>query len=158
MSEKHTGTGRTQVTGLFALIGLGFVLLLIAFSSRNSDRVDPYRENDSGTLVGEVIQVSVRNGCGVSGLAGELTHYLRQQGFDVVEVGDHTSFDLEQSMVYDRIGDLESARKLAVAVGLPEDRVFQDIDPEEYLDATIVIGKDYEHLTPFKTLSQTMNQ
>ena len=137
----------------YLLLGVLAIVLGIVLVSRSfTHRVDPYRENNTGQLVGEVIQVSVRNGCGVSGLAGDLTQYLRKNGFDVVEVGDHTSFDEEQSIVYDRIGDLESAKKLAAAVGIPEERVIQDIDQEEYLDATIIIGKDYETLTPFKTL------
>jgi len=136
--------------GLFLLGALALVLVIVFVSRSFSGGIDPYRENNTGQLVGEVIQVSVRNGCGVSGLAGDLTQYLRKNGFDVVEVGDHVSFDEEQSIVYDRIGDLESAKKLAAAVGIPEDRVIQDIDADEYLDATIVIGKDYESLTPFK--------
>lgn len=149
MSEEQTGP---QSNG-FLIFGVLAIVLAIVFVSRGfTNRVDPYRENNSGQLVGNVIQVSVRNGCGVSGLAGDLTQYLRKNGFDVVEVGDHTSFDEEQSMVYDRVGDLESAKKLAAAVGIPEERVLQDIDLDEYLDATIIIGKDYASLTPFKTL------
>lgn len=139
-------------TGLLLFGVLAIVLGIVLVSRSFTPSVDPYRENNTGQLVGEVIQVSVRNGCGVSGLAGDLTQFLRKNGFDVVEVGDHTSFDEEQSIVYDRIGDLESAKKLAAAVGIPEERVVQDIDLEEYLDATIIIGKDYETLTPFKTL------
>ena len=139
-------------TGFLIFGVLAIVLGIVLVSRSFTQGVDPYRENNTGQLVGEVIQVSVRNGCGVSGLAGDLTQYLRKNGFDVVEVGDHTSFDEEQSIVYDRIGDLESAKKLAAAVGIPEERVVQDIDLEEYLDATIIIGKDYETLTPFKTL------
>ena len=149
MSAEQTGPSPKG----FLLFGvLAIVLGIVLFSRGLTQRVDPYRENNTGQLVGEVIQVSVRNGCGVSGLAGDLTQYLRKNGFDVVEVGDHTSFDEEQSIVYDRIGDMESAKKLAAAVGIPVERVVQDIDLEEYLDATIVIGKDYETLTPFKTL------
>ena len=126
-------------------------LLYVAVTQAFSTRTAPYRTAENTMLVGDVIQVSVRNGCGVTGLAENMTHFLRKKGFDVVEVGNLPAFDQEYSMVYDRIGDLESAKKLAVAVGLPEDRVAQDIDPEEYLDATIVIGKDYTTLTPFKT-------
>lgn len=148
MSTEQTGSSQTG----FLLIGFLAIVLVIVLVSRSfTGRVDPYRENNTGQLVGNVIQVSVRNGCGVSGLAGDLTQYLRKNGFDVVEVGDHTSFDEEQSMVYDRIGDLESAKKLAAALGIPEDRVVQDIDLDEYLDATVIIGKDYKLLTPFKT-------
>ncbi len=80
-----------------------------------------------------------------------MTQFLRKKGFDVVDVGDHDSFDLEYSVVYDRIGDIESARKLAKAVGIPPERVVQDIKLDEYIDASIVIGLDYAQLTPFKS-------
>ena len=152
MSSEQKEPNKPATAPFLVLIGTGVLVLLLAFFFRGEgENVDPYREQNTGQLVGEIIQVSVKNGCGVSGLAGELTQYLRKHGFDVVEVGDYTSFNQEYSFIYDRIGDLESARKLAEAVGLPEDRVIQEIDEEEYLDATIVIGKDYSTLTPFTT-------
>ncbi len=152
MSTRKTASDRPRIHVALIVFGLAVAFVLIVLAVRTSSTsVDPYRANTATPLVGEVIQVSIRNGCGVSSLAGEMTQYLRQHGFDVVEVGNHTSFDQEQTVVYDRIGDLESAQKLAAAVGLPADRVVQDIDPEEYLDATIIIGKDYVTLTPFRT-------
>jgi hypothetical protein len=75
--------------------------------------------------------------------------YLRRRGFDVVEVGDYRSFDEERSKVIDRVGDLETARKVANALGIPEDQVLQEIRLDYFLDATIVIGKDYATLRPF---------
>jgi hypothetical protein len=110
--------------------------------------VDPIREENPGRFVGDVLQVQVLNGCGVSGLAASVTAYLRRQGFDVVEVGDR-GLDQEQTILYDRIGDREAATKIANALGLDAERVVQEIRPEEFLDATVVIGRDYATLKPF---------
>ncbi|MDZ4699367.1 MAG: LytR C-terminal domain-containing protein [Rhodothermales bacterium] len=136
-----------------SLIVLGGAVLILLFSLLTRllfPASDPAREDNPGHFVGQVLQVEVRNGCGVSGLASTMTTYLRRRGFDVVEVGDSPDFDQEFTMVYDRVGDLEAARKLAQAIGIPEERVVQDINPEEFLDASVVIGNDYATLKPFQ--------
>jgi len=65
-------------------------------------------------------------------------------------VGDYTSFDVPYSMVIDRVGDLEAARKVAAVLGIPEERVRQQIQPDLFLDASVIIGKDYAQLAPFQ--------
>jgi hypothetical protein len=152
MSDPSTASRNTVINVSLVVLGLTLLALLFALSIRLfMPRVDPLREENTGALVGDIIQVEVRNGCGISGIAGQMTQFLRKKGFDVVEVGDHDTFNLEHSMVYDRIGDLESARKLAQAVGIPPDRVVQEIKLDEYLDASLVIGLDYADLAPYKT-------
>ena len=99
--------------------------------------------------LGDIIQVDVRNGCGVAGLAARMTDYLRDHGFDVVEAGDHTSFDESTSYVLDRVGNPRAAEAVARAVGLDTDRVREDIQTDYLLDATIVIGADYAAIHPF---------
>ena len=131
--------------------GLAAVVLLYALGARFLEpRTGPLREENPGALVGDIIQVEVRNGCGVSSLAAQATRFLRRQGFDVVEVGDHTSFEEPHSRVVDRVGNMEAARKVARALGISSERVTQELRPEYYLDATIIIGKDYRSLVPFR--------
>ncbi len=149
------GSGRYRWSGIamnvvLVVLGVAAILLVYGLVTRiTAPRVDPNREMNPAQLIGEIIQVEVRNGCGIAGLAGRTTMYLRRHGFDVVEVGDHTSFDEERSMVIDRVGDLESATKVANVLGIPEDRIRQEIRPDYFLDASVVIGKDYESLRPF---------
>ena len=151
MSDQQTASRNTLVNVSLVLLGLIALFFVYSLVTRVfSPPADAYREENVGQLVGDIIQVEVRNGCGVSGLAGEMTQYLRKRGFDVVEVGDLTAFNQEYTVVYDRIGDLESAKKLAESIGVAEDRVIQDIRLDEYLDASVVIGKDYQELSPFK--------
>ncbi|WP_143149549.1 LytR C-terminal domain-containing protein [Rhodothermus profundi] len=135
---------------LIFLIGSVGILLYALGVRLLAPRVDPVREKNPARLVGDIIQLEVRNGCGVDGVAAQATRYLRRHGFDVVEVGDHTSFDVPYSLVIDRVGDLEAARKVAAVLGIPEDRVRQQIRPDLFLDASVIIGKDYAQLAPFR--------
>ncbi len=154
MGRKPRGRSRGFETLLLFLL-LGSVgLLVYALGVRLlAPRVDPVREANPAHLVGDIIQLEVRNGCGVDGVAARTTRYLRRRGFDVVEVGDYTSFDVPHSLVIDRVGDLEAARKVAAVLGIPADRVRQQIRPELFLDASVIIGKDYAQLAPFRNKS-----
>jgi hypothetical protein len=134
-----------------AVVGLSVMVLLYGLVTRTLlPSPDPQRTSGSTDLVGAIIQVEVRNGVGIDHLAAETTHYLRERGFDVVDVGNYTSFQQERSVVIDRVGDLKAARKVAEALGLPADRVRQEIRRQYYLDASVIIGHDYKQLRPFR--------
>lgn len=152
---KRGSDGSSLVNLGLVVFGLGVLLLLYAFVTGSfvtswGTEADPEREDNPADLVGDIIQVDVRNGCGVPGLATRMTDYLRDRGFDVVEMGNYTSFDQQETVVLDRVGDSTAAHRVAAALGLPEDRVRQEIRPEYYLDASIIIGADYETLKPFE--------
>lgn len=132
--------------------GLAVVLLLYGLVTRTLvPPADPARSPTSTELVGSIIQVEVRNGVGVDHLAAKTMRYLRTRGFDVVDVGNYHTFQQQQSVVIDRVGDPKAARKVADALGLPDDRVEQQIRPQYYLDASVIIGHDYKQLRPFQT-------
>lgn len=150
MSTKRAGWANVLFNGLLGGLGLVVLALLYALVARSfSPPAETIREANPAGLVGEIIQVEVRNGCGVSGLAEQLTGFLRREGFDVVEVGNYTSFNQAKTIVIDRVGDLETARKVAEAIGLTEDRIIQDVRQDYFLDASVVIGLDYAALVPF---------
>ncbi len=134
------------------VLGLFTVILLYAFVTRlMSQPAEPTREFDAPAhLIGDVIQVEVRNACGEPGIAGRTREYLREYGFDVVEVGDHSTQDLERSVVIDRSGDLRAAQNIARVLGIPEDRVIQEIREAYYLDASVHLGQDFASLRPFQ--------
>ncbi|MGH2568611.1 MAG: LytR C-terminal domain-containing protein, partial [Bacteroidota bacterium] len=66
--------------------------------------------------------------------------------FDVVEMGNYKTSDVEETMVLDRAGNLEAAKQVAAAIGVPEEQVQQQIDKSLYLDVSVVIGKDFQRL------------
>ncbi len=127
-----------------AIAALGFFAFVLVYGFVTRVATLPDRQDE---IPRDVIQVEVRNGCGVDGLAGAMAVFLRERGYDVVETGDYESFGVARSIVIDRVGDMETARKVAEALGVQQ--IEQDIRPEYFLDASVVIGLDYETLHPF---------
>ncbi|CAN5546985.1 LytR C-terminal domain-containing protein [soil metagenome] len=95
------------------------------------------------------IQVDVRNGCGQAGLARDVTLYLQDRGFDVVEAGNWRERGIDSSFVVDRRDEIAVARRVAAAMGLSDQDIVNEPNPALFLDATVVIGCDYLQLRPF---------
>jgi hypothetical protein len=98
------------------------------------------------------IQIEVLNGCGFNGVAKIFQDYLRSQGFDVVNTDNFVEdgkirWDIEKSMVIDRIGQIEQAMAVARSLAIPVDRVMSRENPESIYDVSVVIGKDFKELT-----------
>jgi hypothetical protein len=86
-------------------------------------------------------RVEVLNASGRSGLARAVTGQLRDAGFDVVFFGNASGFDPDSSLVLDRTGDDAVARAVARRLGIGIIRTARDTSL--YLDATVVLGRDY---------------
>lgn len=148
--KESSSTLLTQNLKLNAALGFfGFLLiiLLFAFITRVIyPRIITERADHQTHLISSVIQVEVLNGCGVPGLATRFTNTLRRNGFDVISSGNFENFDVRKTMVIDRTGNLENARRVAAALGVSPDLIIQEISPAFYLDATVVIGSDFDQL------------
>ena len=118
-----------------------------AFVSRHFLR-PPIETARSGESGGTVIQIDVLNGCGVSGAATDFTGYLRSRGYDVVEMRNYKTFDIEETLVVDRTGRGDNAEKVAYALGVKKANIIQQINQDYYVDVTVLIGKDYTTLKP----------
>ena len=95
-----------------------------------------------------VIQIDVLNGCGASGAATGVTAYLRARGYDVVEQRNYRTFDVNTSMVIDRTGERKNAERVAYALGIKNENIVQQINPDYFVDVSVLIGKDYKSLKP----------
>lgn len=87
------------------------------------------------------IKVEVLNGAGERGLARQFADRLRLLGFDVVATGNADHFDHDVTHVLDRSGRLGAA--LTVARELSADSLAAAIEPELFLDASVVVGNDW---------------
>jgi len=94
----------------------------------------------------DIVQLEVLNGCGVLGVADKFTEYLRKKNFDVVQVGNYRSFDIDKTLIIDRTGNAANAEKVAGYLGIDESSIIQQINNDYFLDVTLVIGKDYGQL------------
>jgi LytR cell envelope-related transcriptional attenuator len=88
------------------------------------------------------VRVQVLNAGGRSGMAREATRLLRDLGFDVVEYGNSEEFGRDSTLVVDRSGRSAAARAVARALG--GTRIEEDVDPNLYLDVTVLLGEEWE--------------
>lgn len=97
-----------------------------------------------------IVQLEVLNGCGVSGVADKFTEFLRQKNFDVVQIGNYISFDIDNTLIIDRTGNRANAEKVAEALGVEKQNIIQQINSDYFLDVSLIIGKDFSKLKPNK--------
>lgn len=97
----------------------------------------------------KIIQLEVLNGCGTSGIADKFTEYLRSNNFDVVQIGNYMSYDINNTMVIDRTGNKANAEKVADFLGIARSNIVLQKNNDYFLDVSLVIGKDYVKLKPF---------
>ena len=139
-----------MLNGAIALLVLfiGMQLYGIVFGERIPRASSAKAEQDSTEQI--AVKVNVLNGCGVSGVGTVMTKFCRAAGYDVVEVGNYRSFDVNESMVIDRTGTANEAQRIAAVLGIAPKNVVQQFSNDHLVAATIVIGKDYQKLNPWK--------
>jgi hypothetical protein len=96
------------------------------------------------------IQMDIQNGTGENGVAADLRTYLKKNGIDIVEMGNYKTNDIMRTIVIDRKGNLNSAKNIASVLGINEKNIVQQINKNLFLDATLMVGKDYTLLKPYK--------
>jgi len=137
-------------------ISLLILIIIVAFLSYTTfTNISFMFDNNDEELLTEIqnakIQVEVLNGCGVTGVADRLTEYLREKKVDVVNLGNYRSFEIENSIIISRNEKMKRAEQIALLVGLDENNIIQQTNPDYLLDVTFILGKDYRNLIPLKT-------
>jgi len=135
------------LNAVIGFLSLLLVLLLFGLFTRIIyPRIQNQRAEDQPQLIGDIIQLEVLNGCGVSGLASRFTSALRKNGFDVVETGNFDNFDMQETIIISRTYNTNNAERVAQALGIDAGNILVEASDDFYLDATIVIGSDYNSL------------
>jgi hypothetical protein len=133
-----------------SILVLIFINSVLAYSVFNSV-ADKYFNSGDDLLIDSTkarIQVEVLNGCGVTGIAEKITDHLRANKIDVVNLGNYRSFDIENSIIICRNEKILNAIKVAAIVGLDENSIIQQTNPDYLLDVTFILGKDYRKIIP----------
>jgi hypothetical protein len=122
--------------------------------TKNSESKKEITDTTGSTVTNQpnyTIQLDVQNGTSEKGAAQKFTEYLRSKGFDVVEMGNYRSNDVDKTIIIDRSGNKINASKVAKSLGVSERNIIQQINTSLYLEVTVVIGKDYKELKPYNT-------
>jgi hypothetical protein len=91
------------------------------------------------------IRIQLWNGSGRSGLAGELASYLRDGGFDVLEVANADRSDYRATLVVNRTASPGPAEVVAEYLGTSH--VIQQAGAQEMIDVTVIVGRDAKRWT-----------
>jgi hypothetical protein len=134
------------------ILFLGIVIIFLAYSLflKIKDKGNSENEISNKKTASSIVQVEVLNGCGAAGVAEKFTDYLRKNNFDVVQMGNYISFDINKSMVIDRTGNKANAIKVADALGIDHKNIVQQINNDYILDVSLIIGRDFKELKPDK--------
>ncbi|HEX8694887.1 MAG TPA: LytR C-terminal domain-containing protein [Longimicrobium sp.] len=154
-SRRAGGGGRLKTVGLF--LTLLAVAALVgsaawAFFGRRAGAGRGAAPSVSAPAPVGRVRVEVLNASGRPGLAREATRILRDRGFDVVSFGNARGFGPDTSQVLDRVGRMDAARQVADALAIR--RVLARPDSNLYLDATVVLGRDWRQPAPDSTLAE----
>jgi hypothetical protein len=138
---------RLQTVGLLLTVLLVVVLagsaVLGVFGRDAADAPDPPAEPAmvETDLDAPRPRVEVLNGSGITGMARDATRTLRREGFDVVFYGNAPGSVRDTSVVIHRGGEADDARRVADALGIR--RVDSQPDPGLFLEATVIVGRDW---------------
>ena len=128
---------RLGVAGIAVLLTGGVLLARGVRGGGETRRAPP---PDASARDGTRIKVEVLNATDVRGLARRATFFLRDRGFDVLYTGTAPG-SLDSTVVLDRSGHPERARRVAEALGGA--RVETRPDSSRYLDVTVMLGRSW---------------
>ncbi|OGU70845.1 MAG: hypothetical protein A2V93_03130 [Ignavibacteria bacterium RBG_16_34_14] len=147
--KKTPGSAANIFLNVIIILLAGLIIFLSYSLFTKITALTSGEEETELNKTSRIIQLEVLNGCGITGIAEKLTNYLRQKDFDVVQVGNYTSFDIDNTLVVDRTGNKNNALKVAEALGIDSKNVIQQINNDYFLDVSLIIGKDFNRLEPF---------
>jgi hypothetical protein len=131
---------------IIVVLALLILFLVYALVAQISNTLRKEEISEQKLILPSQVQIEVLNGCGVTGVADRFTEYLRAKGFDVVNKGNYSSFDIDNTLVIDRSNNPDKSSMVANALGLENKRIVRQFNNQYFLDVTLIIGKDYNTL------------
>lgn len=137
MARKGSAGGR------WAIVLLTVVVAALVLSAA-WERLHPRSLQRTHGSAGRVVRVQVLNGSGEGGIAARVAAFLREGGFQVVEVRNADRADFFASMVVARREDVSSAEAVARYLGGPP--VVRQAWNSDLAEVTVVLGSDRSRL------------
>ena len=127
----------------FAIVALAVLVAALGVSLLWT-RIAPQADMPVAGVRHRVIRVQVMNGSGEGGIASRVASYLREGGFQVVDVRNADRSDYFASLVVARRSDLEPAFVVARYLGGPP--IIRQAWDTDLADVTVVLGSDRSRL------------
>jgi len=140
------------VTASFLVVSLVTLLLLsingyLGYSTYvKLKKIFPADSSQKSNVIINPIKAEIINACGIEGLGDRLTDSLRLNKIDVIQSGNYYQFNVDNTLIIDRSGNYEKAKKVADVLGIPQYHIIRQLNPALFLDVTVLTGKDYTKL------------
>ncbi len=149
--KKKSDKQKTSVFARIAVVILTVLILLVITSMvfRFSKRRRLFPED----IPVPYTRIEVLNGCGVDNLAYKVALHLREEGFDVVEIGNVGETEVERTIIIERVDKrMRNAKLLGKVIHCSNMQMM--IDSTLFLEASLLLGKDYEQYFPKRVLER----
>jgi len=105
---------------------------------------------DSQELVTEEnARISVQNGTYTEGLATKTSQYLSSQGLTITEETNAADiYNASELIIYN--GKPYTIKYLSELMGIPSSRIYNQYDPESYVDVVVILGTDWAQTNPME--------
>ena len=148
--------GMKAAIALFIIVDVFLIFFFIKQCAQTPVAEAPVIQEEA---VKRPLQIEVLNGCGVGGIANVFTEFLRAKGFDVVKTDNYVEggavrFNIEETTVVDRRGEIKKARRIAKALGLGNHCVLSEPNEAYLIDATVILGADYLSIPAWKSMEK----
>ncbi len=149
-SKKRKGKSESLYARILIIVLTFLVLIIVAsMTFRFSER----RKSFPGNAPIPYTRVEVLNGCGVDNLAYKVSLFLREKGFDVVEISNVREGDVERTIVIERMNTgMRNAKLLGKMIHCSNMTTM--IDSTLFVEATLLLGKDYSKYFSKKVLER----
>lgn len=101
----------------------------------------PSVETAHASRIPTIGRIEVLNGCGISGAAGVVADFLRDNGFDVKNIDNATSWNYPHTIVVSRTKDMTIAQQICTA--LHTDRCICIRTGDEFYNVSVFVGSDF---------------
>ncbi len=127
---RESATLRRRRGFLIAFAVLSLIGLIVVISNLSDWSTQKKHSALAENKPNDQITVEVLNACGVQAIGTEIGQYLRDHGFDVVDIGNYQGgFDLDQTFVIDRVSlNSKNAAKVADVLGVNKKQVAPQMD------------------------------
>ena len=160
--KKSKGYSLPRINPILIILSMIILLFIGSFIFEiNEDNTRKYQPNLGKLLkknsyenkTGHRITLSIQNGCGENNIAFMYKNFLREEGFDVMDTKNAQNFNYESSKVILHTDNIEIANYISALMGINDSLINIKYDDNLVVDATLIIGKDFDKLSSYDNAS-----
>jgi len=148
-SQNKKKTNSTTSSSLIVLLSVFLLLSIIGYLGYSSSikiiKIFPAEGSTTTQNSSVPIKAEIVNGCGIEGMGDKLTDLLRSNKIDVIQSGNYYQFNVDETLIIDRSGNLLKAKKIAGILGVSDQQIIRQINKTLFLDVTVLAGKDFSN-------------